>query len=96
MERIPETCAPVNARTVFERNVDEAMQILCRTIGARLSALLVAIVSHVVGRGHYVRRTNVPKRLRREGKCCRCGSTHSRRFSRNGFRKREPLEMSWG
>ena len=96
MARIPETCAPVNARAVFETNMDEAIQILCRTIGARLTALLVAIVSHVVGRRHHVRRTHVPKRLRREGKCCRCGSTHSRRFSRNGFRKREPLVMSWG
>ena len=96
MARIPETCAPVNARAVFETNMDEAIQILCRTIGARLTALLIAIVSHVVGRRHHVRRTHVPKRLRREGKCCRCGSTHSRRFSRNGFRKREPLVMSWG
>jgi hypothetical protein len=52
MQGIPETCAPVNARTVFEKNVDKAMQILCRMIGARLSALLVAILSHVVGRGN--------------------------------------------
>jgi hypothetical protein len=96
MASIPESYTPVNARTVFEANLDEAIQILCLTIGARLSALLVAIVSHVVGRGHHVRRTNVPKRLRRGGKCCRCGSTHSRRFSRNGFRQPKPLVMSWG
>jgi len=96
MARIPETCAPVNARTLFEAHLDEAVQSLCQTIGARLTALLVAIVSYVVGRGHYVRRIKVPKRLRREGKCCRCGSTQSRRFSRNGFRLREPLVMIWG
>jgi putative transposase len=96
MARIPESCAPVNARTLFESQLEEALDGLCQTIGARLTALLVAIVSHVVGRGHYVRRTKVSRRWRREGKCCRCGSTRSRRFSRNGFRRREPLLTVWG
>jgi len=96
MARIPETCAAVNARTLFEAQLDEAVQSLCQTIGARLTALLVAIVSHVVNRSHYVRRIKVPKRLLREGKCWRCGSTRSRRFSRNGFRSREPLVTIWG
>jgi hypothetical protein len=96
MARIPESCAPVNARTLFESQLEEALDGLCQTIGARLTALLVAIVNHVVGRGHYVRRTKVSRRWRREGKCCRCGSTRSRRFSRNGFRHREPLLTVWG
>ena len=96
MGRIPETCAPVNAPTLFQAELDEAVQSLCQTISARLNALLVATANHVVGRGHYVRRSRVSKRLRREGKCCRCGSSRSRRFSRNGFRHREPLVMSWG
>ncbi|MCL7454905.1 MAG: transposase [Anaerolineae bacterium] len=38
----------------------------------------------------------VSKRLLREGKCCRCGSNRSRRFSRNGFRSRESLLTIWG
>jgi len=96
MARIPETCSPVNARTVFEAAVDDAVQTLCQTMGARLTALLVAIVSHVVGRPHYVRRIFVPNRLHREGKCPRCHSTQSRRFSRNGFRERQPLVTIWG
>lgn len=96
MARIPKTCAPVNARALFESQVDEVLESLCQTIGIRFTALLVAIVSHIVGRGHYVRRTEVSKRLLREGKCCRCGSTCSRRFSRNGFRPRDPLVTSWG
>jgi hypothetical protein len=96
MARIPESCTPVNARTLFESQLEEALDGLCQTIGARLTALLVAIVSHVVGRGHYVRRTKVSRQWRREGKCCRCGSTRSRRFSRNGFRHREPLLTVWG
>ena len=96
MASIPETCAPVNARAVFEAALDEALQTLRQTIGARITALLVAIVSHVVGRPHYVRRVYVPKRLRREGKCQRCHSTRSRCFSRNGFRGRQPLLTSWG
>ena len=96
MARIPETCAPVNAQALFETQLKEAEQNLCQTIGMRLTAVFVAIVSHIVGRGHYVRRIKVSKRLRREGKCCRCGSTQSRRFSRNGFRHREPLITIWG
>ncbi len=96
MARIPETCSPVNARTVFEAAVDDAVQTLCQTMGARLTALLVAIVSHMVGRPHYVRRIFVPNRLHREGKCPRCHSTQSRRFSRNGFRERQPLVTIWG
>jgi hypothetical protein len=96
MARIPETCSPVNARTLFEAALDEAAHTLCQTIGARLNALLVAIVAYVVGRGYHVRRIHVPERLRREGKCSRCGSSQSRRFSRNGFRPRQPLSTGWG
>ena len=96
MARIPKTCEPVNARALFESQVNEALESLCQTIGVRFTAVLVAIVSHIVGRGHYVRRTKVSKRLLREGKCCRCGSTLSRRFSRNGFRPRDPLATMWG
>ena len=91
MARILETCAPVNARTCFEAALDEAVQTLYQTISARLNALLVAIVHHVVGQPYHVRRQQVSKRLRRKGKCCRCGSSPSRRFSRNGFRSRQPL-----
>jgi len=96
MASIPETCAPVNAQALFETQLDEAVQSLCQTIGARLTAVFVAIVNHVLGRRHNVRRIKVSKRLRREGKCCRCGSMKSRRFSRNGFRRREPLITIWG
>jgi len=46
MVRIPETCAPVKAQFVFEAVLDEAVQTLCQTIGARITDLLVAIVSH--------------------------------------------------
>jgi len=96
MARIPETCAPVKAKALFEAALDEAVHTLCQTIGARLNALLVAIVGHVVGRCYHVRRVHVPERLRREGKCCRCGSSQSRRFSRNGVRPRHPLLTAWG
>ena len=96
MASIPETCNPVNARSVFEAALDEAVQTLCQTIGARITALLVAIVGYVVGRPHHIRRVHVPPWLRREGRCCRCGSRRSRRFSRNGFRPRQPLLTIWG
>jgi putative transposase len=96
MASIPESCAPVNARALFDAALDEAVETLCQSIGVQLNELLVAIASHVVGRRHHVRRRHVPARLRREGKCCRCGSRHSRQFSRNGFRKRQPLQTIWG
>jgi putative transposase len=96
MSRIPEVCAPVNARTHFETALDEAVQMLRQTTSARFNALLEAIVSHVVGRPHHVRRRQVSKRLLREGKCCRCGTSRSQRFSRNGTRPREPLLTGWG
>lgn len=96
MARIPETCAPVKARALFEVALDEAVHTLCQTISIRLNALLVAIVAHVVGRCYHVRRVQVAERLRREGKCCRCGSSQSRRFSRNGVRTRQPLLTAWG
>lgn len=45
MARIPETCAPVNAKGVFGAALDEAVQALCQTNGVRICALLAAIVS---------------------------------------------------
>lgn len=96
MSRIPEAFAPVNARSSLEAALGEAVQALRQTIGARISALLVAVVSCAVGRPHHVRRMHVPERLRREGRCCRCGSRQSRRFSRNGYRPRQPLLTLWG
>lgn len=96
MTTIPETCAPVNAHELFEAALTEAVDHLRQEISTHLNALLVAVVNNVTGRGHYVRRTEVPQHLRREGTCCRCGSTLSQQFSRNGFRRRQPLVTLWG
>ena len=96
MTTIPATSTPVNARALFEALVESALDNLRQTISVRLNALLVAIEGYVVGRGHHVRREEVPQHLRRQGTCCRCGSTRSQRFSRNGFRRRQPLVMPWG
>jgi len=96
MTSILESCVPVNAQQVFEAQVDEAVQHLCQTLGARLSAILVATVKHIVGREHAVRREKVARDLVRPGRCCRCGSTRSQDFSRNGYRPRKPLLTTWG
>jgi len=96
MTRIPQACAPVNAQTLYAETLDEAWHSLCRTISGELNALLVAMVSHVVGRRYHVRREQVSEHLCREGTCCRCGSSCSQLFSRNGFRTRQPLSMEWG
>ena len=96
MPTIPESFAPVNARSVLEAQLDEAVQGLRRAIGARLGTLLVALESYAVGRAYHVRRVHVPQRLHQGARCCRCGTSLSRRFSRNGFRSRQPLLTLWG
>jgi transposase-like protein len=95
MSKIPESCVPVNARRQFEAAVLEAEASLRRTMELRLTGLLIAIVCHVLGRKYHRRRTRVPERLRREGRCNRCGSRASHRFTRNGFRERYLLTR-WG
>ena len=95
MTKIPESCAPVKARSRFESGLIAAESRLRHEIALELTGLLVAIVQHVLGRPYHRRRVRVSKRLRREGKCCRCGSRKSQRFTRNGFRKRLLLTR-WG
>jgi hypothetical protein len=95
MAKIPENCAPVNARVQFEAALLEAEASLHQTMELRLTTLLIAIVSYVLGRSYHRRRESVSRRLRREGRCCRCGSRASHRFSRNGFRER-CLLTGWG
>lgn len=96
MTTIPETCAPVNTRELFDAALKQAVDDLRQEISRYLNALLIAVVNHVVGREPYTRRAEVPRHVKREGTCCRCGSTRSQRFSRNGFRRRQPLVTPWG
>jgi len=95
MSKIPQSCSPVNARREFEAVLLEAEATLRRTIEVRLTALLMAVVRHVVGRRYHRRRKKVSWRLRGEGRCSRCGSSASQRFTRNGFRERHLLTL-WG
>jgi transposase-like protein len=95
MTKIPESCSPVNARSQLESDLLQAEASLRHNIALKLTKLLVAIVQHVLNRPYHRRRARVSKRLRREGKCCRCGSSKSRHFTRNGFRERQLLTR-WG
>lgn len=95
MSKIPESCPPVNARRLFESTMLEVEASLRQTIALRLSEMLIAIVQHVLGRPYHRRRKKVPQRLHREGRCRRCGSSQSHRFTRNGFRRRQLLTC-WG
>lgn len=95
MVKIPESCSPVNARTLLASTLQEAEASLRQAIALRLTEVLVAIVHYILDRAYHRRRASVPKQLRREGRCCRCGSTKSHRFSRNGFRTRHLLSR-WG
>lgn len=95
MITIPETCSPVNARSLLGTVLDEAEASLRAVIGLRVSKILSATVSHILGRLHHQRRGEVPRETHREGQCCRCQSRASYRFSRNGFRERQ-LSSLWG
>lgn len=95
MAKVPESCSPVNARHQLEAGVVEAEAVLRQSIEQWSTEVLVAIVAYVLGRPYHRRRGRVPRRLRREGKCCRCRSRASHRFSRNGFRER-CLLTQWG
>lgn len=95
MITIPESCSPVNARSLLGAVLDEANASLRAAIGLRISEILAAIISHIVGRLPHQRRGEVPRQMRREGQCCRCQSRASHRFSRNGFRRRRLLSP-WG
>ena len=95
MVKIPESCSRANARTLLASPLLEAEASLRRTIALRLTELLTAIVYYVLDRAYHRRRESVPRQLRREGRCCHCGSTKSHRFSRNGFRTRHLLTR-WG
>jgi hypothetical protein len=95
MSKIPQSCTPVNARTRFEKELLDAEVCQRRNMEQRLTELLLAVVRYILVRPYHVRRVKVPKRLRREGRCSRCGSSKSRRFIRNGFRKRQLLTC-WG
>ena len=95
MTKIPESCSPVNGRTRFESALLKAEASLRHTVALKITELLVDIVQHVLNRPYHRRRARVSRRLRREGKCCRCGSRRSHRFTRNGFRRRRLLTR-WG
>jgi transposase-like protein len=95
MSKIPQSCPPVNAQSEFEALLLDAENTLRRAIEVRLTALLVAIVCHVLGRRYHRRRKNVSWRLHRQGRCSRCGTSASNRFTRNGFRERHLLTL-WG
>jgi putative transposase len=95
MSKIPESCRPVNARTLFESAALEAEASLRDSIALKLTILLVAIVRHLLNRPYHRRRARVSKRVRGEGQCYRCRSRRSRCFTRNGFRRRQLLTR-WG
>jgi hypothetical protein len=95
MAKIPQSCSPVNAQDQLHSVLEEAEACLRQQMEQRLNTLLVAIVCHVLGRFYHQRRKRVSWRLQREGRCSRCGTRRSHRFSRNGFRQRQLL-THWG
>ena len=62
---------------------------------SEIEAQMASAIDELLGRGHYDRRESVPAWVTIEGKCAKCGSHQSQRFSRNGGRQRTLLTM-WG
>jgi hypothetical protein len=56
VDKIAESCAPVNARQQFEAAVIEAEATPQQVMEVRLTALLVAVVCHVLCRPYHRRR----------------------------------------
>jgi transposase-like protein len=78
----------VNGRAALERMMDEGYQALEQAMTQRLNDWLARAVTTLLGRGRYERRQQVRSGVEQDGRCARCKSRNSRRFSRNGSRRR--------
>lgn len=80
--------------------LSEAMAVrqaaLVEAVSQRLNELLAAAVTVLLGREYHERREQVSLGVEQSGRCHRCKSHQSQRFSRNGYRSRELLTpLGW-
>lgn len=78
----------VNGRRALDGIIEEGYATLERIIADRITLWLTMAVTHLLGREPYVRRQRVPYWVEQEGRCARCKTCESQRFSRNGSRPR--------
>ena len=78
----------VNGRAALERMIDEGYRSLELAIIQQLELWLGWAVAKLLGRERYERRHQVRHWVVQKGRCARCKTQQSRRFSRNGSRPR--------
>jgi transposase-like protein len=78
----------VNGRAAVEHMIDEAQRALEQVMAQRLNQWLQRAVTMLLGRERYERRQHIRHWIEQQGRCARCKSHQSRRFSRNGSRPR--------
>lgn len=85
----------VNIKDWFAETLAKVQETVRELLTREIEQQMEAAIDELLGRGQYDRRESVPEWVTIEGKCAKCGSHQSQRFSRNGGRGRTVLTM-WG
>lgn len=85
----------VNAKALFAAGLANAQAAVVKHLTTEIEQGVVRQIDAVLGRDAYVRRAQVAPWIEVSGRCARCKSRQSRRFSRNGRRVRHILTL-WG
>lgn len=83
----------VNGKAMLEEAMAVGHAALVSAVSQHLNGLLIAAVTTLLGRDFHVRRHQVSSAVEQRGRCHRCKSHQSQRFSRNGYRERELLTV---
>lgn len=86
----------VNGKAMLKEAMAVGHTALVAAVSQHLNGLLIAAVTTLLGRDFHVRRHQVLPGIEQTGRCQRCQSHQSQRFSRNGYRERQLLtELGW-
>lgn len=85
----------VNVNAIVTESIAEVQKVVQQRLAFEIEQGLEGALAYMLGREHYERRQHVPGWVEMEGKCAKCGSQQSQRFSRNGGRRKGVLTM-WG
>jgi putative transposase len=83
----------VNGKQMLTEALTNGQAALVSAMSQHLNDALANATTAVLGRDYHVRRHRLPLSVEQTGKCHRCQSHQSRRFSRNGYRERSLLTM---
>ena len=85
----------VNTTQIFAESIAQVKTEMQKQLEREVERKLDESITQMLQRVPYGRRSEVPNWVEIEGKCQRCGSRKSQRFSRNGGRTRGLLTL-WG